>query len=368
MTPALSTYLELVRVVATLIVFVSHSSALYEPLAKLAWLDKFGRDGVIVFFVLSGYVISWCASERDRSPVEFAVNRASRIYSVAAPGLVLALGVTWLLYGAGHTQTLDYSLHKPWIYLPIYLGFAGNFWYLNETPPNNFPYWSLYCEVWYYIMFAAFFYLRGVWRWLSLSLLAALIGPQMLQLGLLWLAGSLLYFHGHQLALSQLAARVLCVSTVGAYVATKLLGVDDFLDSFIAPVWMAVAGSVEHAPDQRFGDYWIGLLVCLNILAAKGANWQMRAGTERVIRIIAAYSFSTYLFHIPLFSLLKALLNDRQSLLQFLMAVILCVVGIVAMAQVSEHRKSAWRRFFNSLAMRLPHAAHRPHLNPERPA
>ena len=54
MTPALSSYLELVRVVATLIVFISHSSAMYAPLAAISWLDRFGRDGVVIFFVLSG--------------------------------------------------------------------------------------------------------------------------------------------------------------------------------------------------------------------------------------------------------------------------------------------------------------------------
>lgn len=353
MTASLSAYLELLRVIATLIVFVSHSSSLFAPLAHIVWLDKFGRDGVIIFFVLSGYVVSWCANERDRTATAFAINRASRIYSVAVPALALAIGVTLLLYALGVTPKLEYQLKKLWLYLPIYLSFSGNFWYLNETPPNNFPYWSLYYEVWFYVMFAAFFYLRGRWRWPVLLALAALVGPSILQLGVLWLAGSLLYFLGRRVDMPRSAARALCLATALGYAVTKALSFDDWLDSFIAPVWRTVFGSTEHAPDQRFGDYWIGLLVVANILAAHGARWQLGLRVEKAIRSVAAYSFSTYLFHVPLFALLTAVLTDRKSVAQFGLAVALCIIGIVLLGRVTEHRKDVWRRFFQRLASRL---------------
>lgn len=353
MTPAYSLYLEMLRVVATLIVFVSHSSMLLEPLSKNAWLDHFGRDGVIFFFVLSGYVISWCAHKRDATPTAYAINRASRIYSVALPGLALALGVTLLLYLVGATHELDYRLKKLWLYLPIWLSFTGNAWYLNETPPNNFPYWSLYYEVTYYVMFAVFHYLRNRWRWPLLLLLAALAGPDILQLGVLWLAGSLLYFHGHRVTWSQSTARLVGVASAAAYVLTKVWAFDDVLDSYIAPVWLFLFGSTQHAPDQRFGDYWIGIFVVLNMLSAQRAQWQFGARATQAIRALAAYSFSTYLYHIPLYGLLMVLLPDRHSALQAATAIALCLTGIVGLGRVTEQRKQAWRRVFQRLAERL---------------
>lgn len=353
MTAGFSLYLEMLRVIATLIVFVSHSSMLLDPLSKNVWLDHFGRDGVIFFFVLSGYVISWCANERDHTATTYAVNRASRIYSVAVPALALALVVAFILYAIGSTPEMDYRLKKLWLYLPIWLSFTGNFWYLNETPPINAPYWSLYYEVWYYVMFAAFFYLRNRWRWPVLALLAAMVGPSILQLGVLWLAGSLLYFHGHRISWSQGTARAVGVASAVGYVLTKALAFDDVLDSHIAPVWLFLFGSTEQAPDQRFGDYWIGLFVVANMLSAQRAQWQFGARAEKAIRALAAYSFSTYLYHIPLYGLLMVLLPDRRSIGQSVIALALCITGIVVLGRLTEHRKRGWRSVFQHVADRL---------------
>src|SRR6476661_139369 len=160
MTPSFSVYLEIIRITATLLVFVAHSSSFYQPLAALNEEAKLGRDGVVIFFVLSGYVISWCASEKERSPLVFAINRASRIYSVAIPAILLgAMSSLFIAYYTG-SHEIDYPFQKPWLYLPIYLSFIGNFWSLNEVPPQNFPYWSLNYEVWYYVIFGVFFYVR----------------------------------------------------------------------------------------------------------------------------------------------------------------------------------------------------------------
>lgn len=89
MNPTFSIYLEIARVIATLIVFLAHGSIFYQHLYEQNEVLRLGRDGVIIFFVLSGFVITWCANERDKSLTDFAINRASRIYSVAIPGIIL---------------------------------------------------------------------------------------------------------------------------------------------------------------------------------------------------------------------------------------------------------------------------------------
>ena len=88
-----SVYLDAVRVVACLIVFAHHLAlnfGCYKPAASgcgtLGWLIPFhaGHSAVVVFFVLSGYVISYVASERETTLQQYALSRCARIYSVAA--------------------------------------------------------------------------------------------------------------------------------------------------------------------------------------------------------------------------------------------------------------------------------------------
>ena len=72
-----SCYLDLARVVACMIVFAHHltlDSGCYDSTdslcTTLAYLIPFhaGHSAVVIFFVLSGYVITYVASERETSP------------------------------------------------------------------------------------------------------------------------------------------------------------------------------------------------------------------------------------------------------------------------------------------------------------
>lgn len=232
MTPSFSIYLEIVRITATLLVFIAHSSSFYKPLIDLNEEAKLGRDGVVIFFVLSGYVISWCANEKERSPLVFAINRASRIYSVAIPAILLgAMSSFFIAYYTG-SHEIDYPFQKPWLYLPIYLSFIGNFWSLNEVPPQNFPYWSLNYEVWYYVIFGVFFYVRTHLRWPLIVALLLLVGPSLIQLFPLWIAGSMLYFTHKKIRIEAAFARLLWIFSILAFLVVKGLSLDTALDQY----------------------------------------------------------------------------------------------------------------------------------------
>ena len=163
------------------------------------WLEgvnrtyHFGHDGVVMFFVLSGFVITWCARERDLLMSHFIINRASRIYSVAGAGLLLG-AIASVIVTRSLGQTVDYQIARAWVYFPVHLTFTGWWWGFNISPPGDYPYWSLYCEVWYYLIFALFFYLKGSKRWLFSIAAALFIGPRVVSLFPLWMAGSWLYF------------------------------------------------------------------------------------------------------------------------------------------------------------------------------
>ncbi|MFL5255352.1 MAG: acyltransferase family protein [Rhodopila sp.] len=88
---AVSTYLNLMRLVAAALVFVSHAS-FRQVSDKLLWqIGDFGQQAVTVFFVLSGFVIAYVTHQRETDAGTYALHRAARIYSVAIPTLLLTL-------------------------------------------------------------------------------------------------------------------------------------------------------------------------------------------------------------------------------------------------------------------------------------
>ena len=348
MNPAFSLYLEFARVIATLLVFVAHSFGFYAPLAEFNDNVKIGRDGVIVFFILSGFVITWCANERDKSLADFTINRASRVYSVAIPGIILG-GIASIFAASYLHQDLHYAFAKPWLYLPIYLSFTGNLWFLSETPPSNFPYWSLNFEVWYYLIFAGFFYAPRLVRWILAGSLALLAGPAVLAMFPLWIAGSLLYHCIHRPSLSIRLARVGLVATAVAFLCVKLYAIDTAMDRYNGQLWGTLFADMP-APQQLLGDYLIGTIAVLNFLFAWHAKLEAGEIVSKQIRRVASYSFSFYLFHIPLFTAFHAVITDQHNLMTYGLVVIATTVAIVMLARHTEHKKHLYRSAFRHLA------------------
>src|SRR5438270_9524015 len=86
-----SLHLDLMRGAAALAVFVSHFG-LHRISGGLFWqAQPYGHDAVILFFVLSGYVIAWVAERREPDLRAYAVNRLSRLYSVVVPAILLTV-------------------------------------------------------------------------------------------------------------------------------------------------------------------------------------------------------------------------------------------------------------------------------------
>jgi peptidoglycan/LPS O-acetylase OafA/YrhL len=171
-------------------VFLHHCNDLSLDGGALALFGRdIGHSAVVIFFVLSGYVISATQPAAGRA-LDYGIKRAARVYSVAVPAILL----TWVLdFTASRLGFADYStmyqLHKPWIYLPIALTFTGNMWYLSEPAFSNAPYWSLDYEVWYYVIFGIAVFARGPLRGIGLSLVLVGMGPKQLLLFPIWLGG-----------------------------------------------------------------------------------------------------------------------------------------------------------------------------------
>ena len=191
MTNALSLYLDALRFGAALAVFVSHYST-GRISGGLFWQFDGGRTAVLVFFVLSGFVIAWVSDTRERTLEEYGLSRVARLYSVIIPAFVLTAVLDSIgkaidprLYGPewGHSMAhpvIDYALSAV---------FLGESWTIRVLPGFNVPYWSLNYEAWYYVLFAAAIFLRGRPRIAAVIVAALLAGPRILFLLPVWLMG-----------------------------------------------------------------------------------------------------------------------------------------------------------------------------------
>lgn len=323
----LSLYLDLIRFLAAVAVVAGHTWHWFDPASTF----KFpGHEAVVVFFVLSGFVIAHAASRPGVTLAVYAQHRMARILPVAWFGLLLAVVMIVTvpsLIGA-----------EAWV-VPtfanmVFLGQSG--WSWIEAPLNS-PFWSLNYEVWYYIIFGAWFFAkRHRLLWLGLALLLA--GPKILMLMPVWLMGVALY---HRMpALNRTTALLVFIAT--AVIAAVMCWTDmselsrAWLYRVAPPFWRA------HYSTQFLYDLVLGVVVSANFAAVASLipSIDKLRVVERPVRYLASFTFSLYVFHSPLTEFLLRVLKLEQPL-QFYGAMAICVF---LLAQITERRTGWYRR------------------------
>ena len=138
-----STYLDLLRIVAAVEVFLSHFA---NPKlgGVLPSLGAYGHQSVIVFFAISGYVIAYVSAEHETDLTSYAISRATRIYSVVIPALIIT--PLPFFFGEAATRPPLSVLNAVEVH-SIFLEFATDWWFFNEDAFSNVPYWSLCYKV-----------------------------------------------------------------------------------------------------------------------------------------------------------------------------------------------------------------------------
>src|SRR6266436_803526 len=90
MTNRLSLYLDVLRFGAAFTVFLSHYTDSRFSGGLFWQMQPYGRTAVLVFFVLSGFVIAWVTETRERTLEEYALSRLARLYSGIIPAFIAA--------------------------------------------------------------------------------------------------------------------------------------------------------------------------------------------------------------------------------------------------------------------------------------
>jgi peptidoglycan/LPS O-acetylase OafA/YrhL len=327
----LSVYLDLVRFGAASVVVLSHLWEFAFPAHPLPWP---GHAAVVVFFVLSGFVISH-AARPELGLRGYLHHRTARIYPVTLGAVALSLllsvfGVSTMKYAGSHgTDLLDIGLNAT---------FLAQTW-CNVELPYNGPFWSLNYEVWYYILF-------GIWCYhpsrLLLFVAAVVAGPKILLLMPVWLLGVVL--HRKMTVLDRRTALWLFLATAVAALAFFWFDVGARIREIMRAMWPE-AMELTRGSNQFVGDFLLGVIVALNFLAAGSLGMGLVLKFKRVIRYLASFTFSMYVFHMPLSVLIWNGLGVHAALPFFG----LLLLGVVGMGELTERRTNWYRSLFAPL-------------------
>ncbi|MDQ3565103.1 MAG: acyltransferase [Pseudomonadota bacterium] len=360
MTAALSLYLDLVRFVAAIVVLLSHFAYTRISGGEYLILRRFGADAVIVFFVLSGYVIAYVSAERERTLGEYAINRCARLYSVAFPALI----ATVIFDQMG--RVLDPALYAGWWYKDsealwrffANLLFVNELWFTSIRPFSNGPYWSLGYEFWYYALYGACFYCGGRIRAVLAVLIALIAGPKILMLLPAWLIGVWTYRFNRSQQVSVPIGWVLFLSPILIYSFIKASGID--IAARMAT--MAVIGpefvmsKLKHS-DEFLLNHLYALLVALNFIGMRAISHSLDRippWIEQAIRYWAGLTFSIYLLHYPALHFFAALYGgERSEPLTQILILSSTFAAIVLIGGFTERKKHLLRRVLARIARAL---------------
>jgi peptidoglycan/LPS O-acetylase OafA/YrhL len=196
-TASLLPGLELIRGLACLQVFVSHifivlmfhSRAKINPSYWKLEVLNWSYESVIVFFVLSGYVIALSQQRKQRDSLSFMTARFHRLGPLYLVAVAVSFGLEALFYPPpAYTQLLGHLLF-----------IQGST--LTPVFNTNAPLWSLGYEFYFYLIFALT--IGRNWKYLNISWFILGLGAIVLSLAGFTAPGVLGYFQG-----------ILCMSPV----------------------------------------------------------------------------------------------------------------------------------------------------------
>jgi peptidoglycan/LPS O-acetylase OafA/YrhL len=305
---------------------------------------------VIVFFVLSGYVIAYVTDTKERAWRAYAAARLSRIYSVAVPAVFL----TVLLDAIGRTlypEIYGYPFDHFAIRILSSLLFTNEVWFVSITSFSNVPYWSVCYEFWYYVMFGIAVFVSRRTAIVLLALLALALGPKIVLLAPVWLLGTLLYKWERLRSLSDAASWALVIGSVLAIVGFYSFGVGTRIDGYVK-AWLGVERFRSLTWSWHFlSDYVLSSLFFVHLAGMRNVAARVGAlpqAVEKPIRFLASYTFTLYLLHQPLFlfwgSVIQGDPSNRWFWGQTTIAVALSVLAVGYFTEHKRHHLTAWIR------------------------
>ncbi|GGZ09328.1 acyltransferase family protein [Novosphingobium colocasiae] len=347
MNKSLSLFLDLLRLGAALLVLVGHMAEVFA-LHLPDLIHHSAKEGVAIFFVLSGFVIAFVTDGREKDWRAYARSRYLRMVSVVP----LALVVLCLCYAIG--VRIDPAAYAPG---PLalagtvgdppslagvlrYLTFTNELWFARGVISTGAPFWSLGFEMAYYVAFAILLFGRGWWRVAMMAAWAAVCGPRIVLAFPLWLIGVVAWHMVRRgVRLSPARGWLLVGLTALAVLAWR-----KFASAPAAPLfeWHAPGALALSMGYYAVLAVLIALLIVSFAATAPGQGF-WPALVERAVRFLAGASFTLYIAHLPLMVLFAVLLPvSLGGAAKAAIATTLTILAVLLLAEVGERRKNTY--------------------------
>ena len=287
-----------------------HELARHSPgLSALYAATALGHQAVIVFFVLSGFFIVSSIvdsiEEKRWSWRVYLTNRIVRLSLVLIPALVLC----WIVDHVGmavkstamfYEHQLLFSFSSSIAQLETMRNFLGNLFYLQSILVQPFgsdaPLWSLSYEFWYYILFPLV--LCALLKRSRASARLAYVGLAVI---VVWFVGKTiaLYF------LIWLLGGAIAVSSVLKWSPVRFAKANALA---LVPMVIALGFSVKYPFGFAFGtDVVVAIGFAVWMYCTVGiTERKLSAAYAKLARLLAGFSYTLYLTHLPLVLLLCA--------------------------------------------------------------
>lgn len=354
LSPGKSDFLNLVRWAAALVVVLGHADMYLgqfggnpERWTSFGYLGAHSHAAVMVFFVLSGYVVAYATGKKTESGGygfrAYFLDRWSRIYSV----LLVAIAFTLVIDFVGRSLSPIY--HDP-SFMPQ-SGFAlrlfANIFALQGIQGHriqlgsNPALWSVGYEFIFYLMYGLLFFKRQLFRrrWgggLIFTIVLVVIGWKMAVYFGVWLMGVLAY--------RVTRASSLAGFKISPWLLLLILIAANHLLNFINGL-----GLPEIFSDVLFAGVIAALLV---VDCPPPPHWR-----TPVNAYLAEFSYSLYAFHMPLIFFLCSLFTEFfQHMPRFLPGILLALACLVVgriFFILGESRRTSYRQIGDRALTRL---------------
>ena len=336
-----SIFLDSLRILAAFTVLYIHAFDRWFP--TLAHdQNKPGEPShaaVVVFFVLSGYVIAHTTISKNRGGMQYAQARLSRLCSIVIPALLITAVIQFIIANVNSEMLLSYTRGSSGIRYLMSALFVNEVWFFSAAPPLNGSLWSLSFEFWYYTVFGLWFFRsKGLKSTLMVIVACLIAGPKIMLMMPIWLLGYLAYSLPRPK-----------VDTLKAWLPVFVFLLLAGLAVVYVPFMPCKVGYKPlYYANQFITDWIVGFFVAAALWILPTIKQKSEpVKLTNVFRTMADLTFPLYVLHFPLLILWRCsfgyTLNNRGQLWEAIIAVLIAsgIIGIIL-----EKQRFLWIRFF----------------------
>ena len=277
--------------------FLPSMRLMEEPAAwymALAFVTGFAHQAVVVFFLISGWLVGGSLLNKMGQPralAHYAIDRVSRLWTVLLPTFVLAVAFG-IVSGTLNPRSVDFSPDNAYSWTAL----AGNLAGLQTVSVpqfgDNYPLWSLANESWYYLLFPLLLlYMDGRHRILATAVMmfaAALLPFNILLYFSIWLLGAAFSRIRLDCGAATRIALLLLLAALSVYFRLRGRNDDLVADSF--------------GQDLLLSLVFLPLLASTVIPARPGVP--LLRPLRKAARVLSRFSFTLYVVHVPVIGML----------------------------------------------------------------